>query len=649
MTHAPVSSAFYVVNDSIGLGRRFDGIGGLSGGGATSRLLVSYPEKQRDEILDLLFKPNFGASLQILKVEIGGDAQSTDGTESSHMHSANDQNYNRGYEWWLMTEAKKRNPNIKLYALSWAFPSWVGNGTNSPYMFPELTATYTANWIQGAKATYNLDIDYVGIWNERNYNSTYIKVLRATLDKAKLNNVQIVAPDGSFAGIAADVLKDPALKAAVSILGAHYPGTNSDANALATGKPLWASEDYSTFNDDVGAGCWARILNQNYVNGYMTSTISWNLIASYYQGLPYYRDGLMTAVEPWSGHYNVTGTMWISAHTTQFTKPGYHYLPHGSGAGHLMSGGSYVTFIDPDTKDFTIVIETMSHDHSLCIRPKLPEYNVTEQSATFVLGGSLAKAKSLNQWRSTLVFNNGATSDYFEKISSVEVTNGMFTLDLKVDTVTTLSTLSGQQKGVYPNVPDSMPFPDKYQDNFNDYDVDKEARYFADQSGVFEIVDTKSSHGKAMRQVVPSRPITWCGDANQPNTILGNNTWQDVTVQVSVYLETGSSQAFVAGQIDRGGCGVALAQGVFFWIDTAGFWNITSDLAKQKTVATGKYAIMENTWYTLGLTIKGTSVEASIDGKMVTSQTVSQGKGFVGFGVGGFYPALFDDFSVMAG
>ena len=40
---------------------------------------------------------------------------------------------------------------------------------------------------------------------------------------------------------------------------AHYPGTYSDADALATHKPLWASEDYSTYNDDVGAGCWARV------------------------------------------------------------------------------------------------------------------------------------------------------------------------------------------------------------------------------------------------------------------------------------------------------------------------------------------------------------------------------------------------------
>ncbi|KAI0238214.1 Galactocerebrosidase, partial [Lamellibrachia satsuma] len=39
-----------------GLGRRFDGIGGLSGGGATSKLLVNYPEPQRSQILEYLFK-----------------------------------------------------------------------------------------------------------------------------------------------------------------------------------------------------------------------------------------------------------------------------------------------------------------------------------------------------------------------------------------------------------------------------------------------------------------------------------------------------------------------------------------------------------------------------------------------------------------
>ena len=31
----------------------------------------------------------------------------SDGTECSHMHSPWDEDYSRGYEWWLMKEAKK--------------------------------------------------------------------------------------------------------------------------------------------------------------------------------------------------------------------------------------------------------------------------------------------------------------------------------------------------------------------------------------------------------------------------------------------------------------------------------------------------------------------------------------------------------------
>ncbi len=38
----------------------------------------------------------------------------TDGTEPSHMHNKDEGNFYLGYEWWLMKEAKKRNPNIKL-------------------------------------------------------------------------------------------------------------------------------------------------------------------------------------------------------------------------------------------------------------------------------------------------------------------------------------------------------------------------------------------------------------------------------------------------------------------------------------------------------------------------------------------------------
>ena len=42
-------------------GKTFDGIGIVNGGGATSVLLKDYPEQQRSEIMDLVFKPKFGA------------------------------------------------------------------------------------------------------------------------------------------------------------------------------------------------------------------------------------------------------------------------------------------------------------------------------------------------------------------------------------------------------------------------------------------------------------------------------------------------------------------------------------------------------------------------------------------------------------
>ena len=52
------------------LQRPYRGHGGLSAG-ASSRLLMDYREPQRSEILDVLFKPGYGASVDMLKIEIG--------------------------------------------------------------------------------------------------------------------------------------------------------------------------------------------------------------------------------------------------------------------------------------------------------------------------------------------------------------------------------------------------------------------------------------------------------------------------------------------------------------------------------------------------------------------------------------------------
>ena len=55
---------------------------------------------------------------------------------------------------------------------------------------------------------------------------------------------------------------------------AHYPATFSSEDALKTGKKLWASEDYSTFNDKLRTLWYNRSLDQN--NSFWMECLWWN-------------------------------------------------------------------------------------------------------------------------------------------------------------------------------------------------------------------------------------------------------------------------------------------------------------------------------------------------------------------------------------
>ncbi|XP_038630677.1 galactocerebrosidase isoform X1 [Scyliorhinus canicula] len=647
---AGLGAAVHVLDDKRGLGSEFDGIGGLSGGGATSRLLVNYPEPYRSQILDYLFKPNFGASLHILKVEIGGDAQTTDGTESSHMHYENDENYFRGYEWWLMKEAKKRNPNIKLIGLPWAFPGWIGCGDDWPYTCPDKTAYYVALWIHGAKVYHNLDIDYVGIWNERAYNKKYIQLLRYTMDKMGLEQVKIIASDNLWEPISWSVLQDSELYDVVDIIGAHYPGTLSSTNAKKTQKKLWSSEDYSTVNDNVGGGCWARILNQNYVNGNITSTIAWNLVAGYYKELPFGRDGLMTADEPWSGHYEVQSPIWITAHTTQFTQPGWHYLKT---VGHLQKGGSYVALTD-GKGNITIIVETMTHDHSICIRPTLPTFNVSQQNVTFMLQGSFKHIETLKVWHSKFDFFKNS-SNFFTQLNEIKLVNGSFSLQLKLDEICTITTISTGNRGSFPEPPASKPFPKEYSDDFNvETPPFSEAPNFADQTGVFEYFinyQDPGDHVFTLRQVVTQRPITWASDADQTISIIGDYKWKDLNVTCDVLIEKANTGGvFVAGRVNKGGQDVRHAPGLFFWIFANGKYKVTNDLPGQIVLASGLSGTRAGTWHTLTLSIQGNSAYGLLNGNLLWNGVLvlQPHNGWAAIGTHTFELAQFDNFRVQA-
>src|SRR5450755_336204 len=238
------STTTAITVDGSAPGLVFDGVGAIRGGGGNSRLLIDYPAAQRGAILDYLFKPGYGASLQVLKVEIGGDANSTDGSEASIEHSQGAVNCGAGYEWWLMGQAKARNPNIKLYGLAWAAPGWTGS------FWSQATTGYIVQWL-GCARQHGLTIDYLGgNQNESPYVKTWTESLRAALDLAGFSGTRIVmSDDGDTAGnwpVATDVAGDPVFGAATAVLGEHdvcgYPTNGnqclSTATARGLGKPL---------------------------------------------------------------------------------------------------------------------------------------------------------------------------------------------------------------------------------------------------------------------------------------------------------------------------------------------------------------------------------------------------------------------------
>ncbi|HEY7417662.1 MAG TPA: RICIN domain-containing protein, partial [Ktedonobacteraceae bacterium] len=644
-THASTAINTTISIDGQGSGRIFDGIGAISGGGGNSRLLIDYPEPYRSQILDYLFKPGYGADLQVLKVEVGGDTNSTDGSEPSYMHTPNDQNFNRGYEWWLMEQAKARNPSIKLYGLAWGAPGWIGT-TGAPVYDPnnrfwsQDMVNYYVNWIKGAKTYHNLTIDYIGGWNERGYNKTFFETLQSTLQADHLST-KVVAADSGW-DVADAMVSDPAFNNAVDIVGVHYPcgylGNNSScpstANAQSLNKPLWASENGSE-DYNSGAQAMARAINRGYIDGKMTAYNNWPLIAAIYPNLPYATVGLMVANQPWSGYYSVGKQLWVTAQTTQFTRPGWQYIDNASGyLGGSKSNGSYVTLKSPNNVDYSTIIETVDATDS--------------QTVNMQVSGGLSTG-TVHVWGTNL--NSANPGDWFVHQQDVAPVNGAYTLTLQPGYVYSITTTTGQGKGTVAGPPSaSLSLP--YSDNFEHYAVGQEARYFADQNGSFEIVACGAGHsGRCLRQMNPTAPINW-DNSSEPYTIVGDLSWMNYTVSSDVMLEQ-AGYVDVMGRVGtQQGFSPANINAYYLRVTSDGNWSIlrNSRSGNLTTLASGTVATLgTNAWHHLALGFQGSTITAQIDHVTVgtvTDTTYSAGQ--VGLGVSGWQDAQFDNFSVTS-
>lgn len=654
-------------------GRVFEGIGALSAG-ASSRLLLDYPEPQRAEILDFLFKPGFGASLQQLKVEIGGEVNSTCGTEAAHARTRQEfkhpkpEYYRRGYEWWLMKEAKIRNSAVMLDVLQWGAPPWIGEeeikhvdparksqgardfttdpdgknavrkqlGDREFRFFSQDNADFIADFILGAKKYHGLDINFCGIWNEITYEVAWIKQLRSTLDRKKLKSVKIIAADlytNNRWEIARDITADPELAKAVYAIGAHYPSNQSTPEAKATGKPLYASEDLSARGGGwTSAQAYARAFNRNYIVGKMTKTVFWSLIAAYYDYLDYADCGPLRAITPWSGFYEVQPAIWAIAHTTQFARPGWRYLDNSCAV--TADDVSYVTLVSPDGADFSMVIESC--------KAKQP------QLFSLAINSRLA-AKPIAVWRST-------EKDQFQRLPDLAPQEGRLILQVEPGAIYSLTTTNGQHKGAT-HVPARAAFPLPYADNFETGTPGGLPRYFSDQEGAFEIAPRPDGPGRCLFQAVTRKGIPWLREFLQPYTVIGESKPKDFRVACDVRV-SGSGSAAIGGRIPRSRAD--LAPGYWLEINTDGRWTLLAreasvltetnghkkDVSSSRVLAEGRGNFAPDSWHTLGLVFESTHITAVIDGSVVAKlEDATFTHGATGL-MTGWNQAYFDNFSL---
>jgi galactosylceramidase len=610
-------------------GKRFDGIGIVNGGGATSVLLKDYPEPQRSQILDLVFKPKFGASVSALLVEIPGDGNSTQGSMPSHMRTREDLNYYRGYTWWFLREAKKRNPNLHLDGTAWSAPGWIGNGE----FWSQDAADYYVKWLEGLRQVYGLEFDAIGCRNEKGVNFDFVKKLRATLNSHGFENVKIHGfdnwPDNKF-DFVKQLLTDQTLRDSIDIISGHILATEAPASsevqelAAKMNKPIWNTEEHVYKKGFDCAISIVEAFNESFIRSGATKVVNWYDIAGVYPIEPYSEDpAMILARSPWSGNYQIREALWGYAHYGQFTEAGWQYIDGGQG--ELAGGGSFVSLKSP-AKDYSIIIETKEAK-----QPQQIEFKIS--------GGLLTK--DLSVWRSN-------AKEQFIRQQDIKPVNGSFKVTVEPDSIYSLSTTAGQRKGGFANIPAPQPFPFPYRETFDQYSVRKNhgylPKYTADIAEVFEVTSCPGRKGKCLRQVIPVPPLSWAPEW-APYTILGDESWQNYEVSSDVYLNQDESAA-VMGRINHVGTGYgSVPKGYFLQLDQNGDCRLVLIKGqKDKDNPEGGESVLGairlnnaqiNRWHNLTLRFDGANITALVDGKAVLRATdTTYARGMVGLMTG---------------
>jgi hypothetical protein len=634
-------------------------VGAVSGGGGNSRLLIDYPEPQRSQILDYLFRPGYGASLQMLKLEIGGDSNSSVGAEPSIEPTQGSVDCRSGYEWWLAEQAVRRNPDLELYGLQWAAPSWVrdtsgtptarsagsltsaGMTSTSPTVFTEADIDYLVDWLDCARS-HGLTVRYLGGWNERFHplsdsaGVAWFEHLRAALDASGYGDVRLVAADAISPDrwSVADVMADhPAFNAAIDVIAVHdacgFPkGPDGDrvpfgytchgsTTARRLHKPMWSSEN-GRLDAAIGAATIIRQLINGYIQSGITGVLEYPLLTAMVDDLPMQNRGLVTAKWPEAGRFTVNRIAWAIAQVTQFVPSGWHYV---RGANTMLGhSGSLSSFESPDRHHWSLVAQNTG---------AYAAQHVTAQRLRVTLAGGLDS--HVVHVRATDVWSSDPTT-WFRRLPDVHPARHTFSYRIPAGYVvsfTSRSTPTGlgprtdPARLPAPPAPEWTAVPDGAEMPAGLSPIDGQFLYRPCDGG---------RTGSCIEQLATDPPIFWLRPdvpPRVPYAVVGQDAWRSYTVGSDVLFTAAGSSAGLISRFTGFGAledadDTEQFNGYELTLTDTGTWALYRNAAAvgRSRLASGSVpAPGTHTWHRLTLTADGSTLTASVDGRAVTSIT----------------------------
>lgn len=585
---APVNASYKSVTVdgntvNMDAGTVFRGLGVVTGNNS-SRLLMDYKVQNPEaywEIMNLLFKPDYGAGLTHIKIEFGSDVNSSSGTEPSVMRSADETaDVTRGAGFLFAADALTINPDITVDLLRWGEPKWVTDAfAESDEAGHEARYKWYKSAIDAAFDTYGMkfthisadmnetekpDPDWIVYFADRLENETD--------ERYDYGAIKIVASDelGSWR-LAREMLSNGKLRDAVDILAEHY-NTWADGNAKTLnseyGKEIWYTEGIASTNiaklsvTSNGSGLNGtngaldvcnRIIN-GYYNGKMTMYEYQPAVAAYYSGAKYFPKSLLNAQNPWSGYYEADCGIWTSAHFTRFAKNGWRYIDsacYGDGKeSHSISEttNNYMTVTDPETGDYSIVI---CNDSAEQRNYTFTFENMTKADAPF----SIWETRGPDE-------GQAYDANYFKKIGTYKPaeTDGKYaySIEVKPYSLVTVTTLDIGEADASVSICgyEDIPLDVNYSDDFN-YPAEflssrgNAPLYTTDYGGAFEVAevfgagltflpreafkDAEGSGEQVLMQMIDAdnKPTDWHyrGTPN-PITSLGDDRWSNYSAQI---------------------------------------------------------------------------------------------------------------------